>query len=69
MVLFAMMPTLPGAARTCLHARGGQNVSGIRHTVEPGAFAARVNEFITEYQVGVDNGYPVVAPRRGATCT
>jgi cytochrome c oxidase subunit II len=58
MVLFAMMPIM--------HAKGGQNVSGIRHTVEPGAYAARVNEFIGEYQVGTDNGYPVVAPPPGS---
>jgi cytochrome c oxidase subunit II len=58
MVLFAMMPIM--------HARGGQNVSGIRHTVEPGAFAARVSEFVQQYQVGVDGGYPVVAPPPGS---
>lgn len=58
MVLFAMMPIM--------HAKGGQNVSGIRHTVEPGAYAARVNEFVAEYQVGTDNGFPVVAPPPGS---
>lgn len=58
MVLFAMMPIM--------HARGGQNVSGIRHKVEPAAFQQRVSEFIAEYQVGTDNGYPVVAPPPGS---
>ena len=58
MVLFAMIPIM--------HARGGQNVSGIRHTVEPAAFQQRVGQFIADYQVGTDNGYPVVAPPPGS---
>jgi len=58
MVLFAMMPIM--------HARGGQNVSGIRHTVTPGDFAARYSEFVKEYQVGSENGFPVVAPPAGS---
>ena len=58
MVLFAMMPIM--------HARGGQNVSGIRHTVEPAAFQRRVGEFIAAYQVRTENGYPVVAPPPGS---
>lgn len=58
MVLFAMMPIM--------HAKGGQNVSGIRHTVEPAAFQQRVGEFIADYQIGTDNGYPVVAPPPGS---
>ena len=58
MVLFAMMPLW--------HLRGGQNPSGIRHRVEPEAFQARVAEFIQEYQVGTDNGFPVVAPPPGS---
>ena len=58
MVLFAMMPIM--------HARGGQNVSGIRHTVDPQAYAARVSEFVRQYQVGTDGGYPVVAPPPGS---
>lgn len=58
MVLFAMMPIM--------HARGGQNVSGIRHTVEPAAFQQRVGEFIAAYQVGnTENGFPIVAPPAG----
>lgn len=58
MVLFAMMPVM--------HVKGGQNVSGIRHTVTPAAFQQRVGEFIAAYQVGTDNGYPVVAPPPGS---
>ncbi len=58
MVLFAMMPLW--------HFRGGQNPSGIRHTVEPAAYQARVAEFIQQYQVGTDNGFPVVAPPPGS---
>jgi cytochrome c oxidase subunit 2 len=58
MVLFAMMPIM--------HARGGQNVSGIRHRVEPAAFQARVTEFIAAYRVGEENGYPIVAPPPGS---
>jgi cytochrome c oxidase subunit II len=58
MVLFAMMPIM--------HVKGGQNVSGIRHTVEPAAFSARVAEFVNQYQVGTDGGYPVVAPPPGS---
>lgn len=58
MVLFAMMPLW--------HWKGGQNPSGIRSRVEPAAFAARVQEFIDEYQVGEENGYPVVEPPVGS---
>jgi cytochrome c oxidase subunit 2 len=58
MVLFSMMPLW--------HIRGGQNPSGIRHRVEPAAYSARVQEFIKEYQVGVEAGLPVVAPPPGS---
>jgi cytochrome c oxidase subunit 2 len=34
--------------------------------VDPAAFHQRVNEFIAEYQVGDENGYPVVAPPPGS---
>jgi cytochrome c oxidase subunit II len=34
--------------------------------VEPAAFNARVEEFIEEYQVGEDNGYPIVQPPPGS---
>lgn len=65
MVLFAMMPLW--------HLRGGQNPSGIRARVEPADFAARVDEFIAEYQVAgpdgaplFDSGIPVVEPPPGS---
>ena len=58
MVLFAMMPLW--------HLRGGQNPSGIRHRVDPAAYAARVREFVAEYQVGVESGLPVVEPPPGS---
>ena len=58
MVLFAMMPIM--------HARGGQNVSGIRHTVTPAAYSKRYSEFVAQYQVGSEKGYPIVAPPPGA---
>ncbi len=58
MVLFAMMPLW--------HVRGGQNPSGIRHRVEPADYQARVLEFVQEYQVGTDNGLPVVEPPPGS---
>jgi cytochrome c oxidase subunit II len=58
MILFAAMPFW--------HLRGGQNPTGIRHKVEPAAFNARVQEFIEEYKVGEDNGYPIVEPPPGS---
>ncbi|HUH13051.1 MAG TPA: hypothetical protein VMK65_08070 [Longimicrobiales bacterium] len=58
MVLFAMMPLW--------HLKGGQNPSGIRSKVEPAAFEARTQEFIAEYQIGTDNGIPVVEPPPGS---
>jgi cytochrome c oxidase subunit II len=58
MVLFAMMPVM--------HARGGQNLSGIRHTVKPGDYARRYSEFVQQYRVGEDHGFPVVAPPPGS---
>ena len=58
MVLFAMMPIW--------HLRGGQNPSGIRHRVNPADFQARVLEFVQEYQVGTENGLPVVEPPPGS---
>jgi cytochrome c oxidase subunit 2 len=57
-VLFAMMPLW--------HVRGGQNPSGIRSRVDPQAFMARTQEFIQTYQVGIDNGIPVVEPPPGS---
>lgn len=58
MVLFAMMPIW--------HIRGGQNVSGIRHTVEAADFRERTNEFIAAYQVGEDRGMAIVEPPPGS---
>ena len=58
MVLFAMMPLW--------HLRGGQNPSGIRHRVDPTDYQARVAEFIQEYQVGTENGLPLVEPPPGS---
>jgi cytochrome c oxidase subunit 2 len=58
MVLFAMMPLW--------HLRGGQNPSGIRHRVEPAAYAERVSEFVETYRVGTDAGMPVVEPPPGS---
>jgi cytochrome c oxidase subunit 2 len=58
MVLFAMMPFW--------HARGGQNTTGIRHRVDPRAFEARTLEFAREYQVGEDQGIPIVEPPPGS---
>ena len=36
------------------------------HRVDPAAFAARTQEFIQTYQVGVDNGIPLVEPPPGS---
>lgn len=58
MILFAMMPLW--------HIRGGQNPSGIRHRVDPADFRERTNEFIATYQVGTDQGIPVVQPPPGS---
>ena len=58
MVLFAMMPLW--------HWKGGQNASGIRSRVEPAAYEARVNQFIADYKVGEENGYPIVEPPAGS---
>lgn len=58
LILFAMMPLW--------HFRGGQNVSGIRHKVEPTDYLARVERFVEDYKVGEEQGIPVVAPPAGA---
>lgn len=58
LVLFAMMPFW--------HFRGGQNPTGIRAKVDPADYRARVQEFIADYQVGTENGIPVVAPPAGS---
>ncbi len=58
LILFAMMPFW--------HIKGGQNPAGIRSKVEPQKFVERVNKFISDYQVGTENGYPVVEPPAGS---
>jgi cytochrome c oxidase subunit II len=58
MVLFAMMPFW--------HIKGGQNPSGIRTKVTPAEFRARTEAFIADYQVGEENGIPVVEPPPGS---
>ncbi len=58
MILFAMMPFW--------HFRGGQNPSGIRRTVTPTDYSDRVNRFIQDYQIGYENGMPVVEPPPGS---
>jgi cytochrome c oxidase subunit 2 len=58
MVLFAMMPLW--------HLFGGQNPAGIRHRVDPADFRDRTDEFIETYQVGTENGIPVVEPPPGS---
>lgn len=58
MVLFAMMPLW--------HLKGAQNPSGIRHRVDPNAFARRTYEFIAAYKVGEEAGFAIVEPPPGA---
>jgi cytochrome c oxidase subunit 2 len=48
------------------HLRGGQNPSGIRSKVDPVAYRARTEQFIADYQIGTENGIPVVAPPPGS---
>jgi len=58
MILFAMMPLW--------HIKGGQNPSGIRARVEPADFVKRTDQFVKDYKVGEENGFPVVAPPAGS---
>jgi cytochrome c oxidase subunit II len=58
MVLFATMPLW--------HWKGGQNPSGVRRRTDPSAFMKRTEEFIKQYQVGMDRGIPIVEPPPGA---
>jgi len=58
LILFAMMPFW--------HFKGGQNPSGIRSKVTPAAYEARVDQFIADYKVGMEKGFPVVAPPPGS---
>lgn len=41
---------------------GKQNVPTETYRVTREQFAAQVNEFVTEYQIGEENGIPIVAP-------
>ena len=45
---------------------GKQNVPTETYRVTREQFAAKVNEFVTQYQVGDENGIPVVAPPPGS---
>ena len=58
LILFAMMPFW--------HFKGGQNPAGVRAKVDPADFTARVDQMVDDYQIGVDNGIPVVAPPPGS---
>ena len=53
-------------ASTSYSVRWTETSSGIRHRVEPAAYAARVQQFIADYQVGTDNNMPVVEPPPGS---
>ena len=44
---------------------GRQNVPATTYRVTPERFEARVDEFVAEYQVGEENGIPIVAPPPG----
>lgn len=58
LILFAMMPLW--------HIHGGQNPSGIRGKVKPADYVARVMQFVADYQIGTENGIPVVEPPPGS---
>ena len=58
LVLFAMMPFW--------HIKGGQNPTGIRAKVDPADYHARVERFVEDYQVGTEQGIPVVEPPPGS---
>ncbi len=45
---------------------GKQNVPTETYRVTREQFATKVNEFVTQYQVGDENGIPVVAPLPGS---
>ncbi len=45
---------------------GKQNVPTETYRVTREQYAAKVNEFVTQYQVGDENGIPVVAPPPGS---
>ncbi len=58
LVLFAMMPLW--------QLFGGQNPSGVRGRTDAAAYQARVDRFVKDYQVGEEQGIPVVAPPAGS---
>ncbi len=58
MVLFFMMPYW--------HVYGKQNLSTEAYQTTPKKFEARVNEMVAQYQVGEENGMPVVRPPPGS---
>lgn len=58
LIMFVMMPFW--------HMKGGQNPSGIRTKVTPSDFQARVDRFISDYQVGEEKGFPIVEPPPGS---
>lgn len=45
---------------------GKQNVPAESYRVTKDQYAAKVNEFVAQYQVGEENGIPVVAPPPGS---
>jgi len=58
LIMFAAMPFW--------HLKGGQNPTGIRSRVTPADYQARVERFISEYQVGEEKGYPIVEAPPGS---
>src|SRR3989304_2331843 len=58
LVLFPMRPRG--------HLKGAQSPPGIRHRVDPSAYARRVNEFIKQYKVGEEAGHAIVEPPPGS---
>lgn len=58
MVLFAMMPLWI--------IKGGQNPSGVRTYMKPADFERVTNQFVADYKIGEERGFPVVAPPPGA---
>ena len=45
---------------------GKQNVPTETYKITPQNYAAKVNDFVTQYEVGKENGIPVVAPPAGS---
>lgn len=57
-IMFIMMPYW--------HFKGKQNSTGEAYRVSPEAFVERVNKFVESYQVGEENGIPIVEPPPGS---